>query len=154
MAADVYPWPRHVDCAFGKLVTELRTKRRGASKETELEQAFNRAFLVELLGYELYLGSAGSWMAWPKPCLIHSTIRALKEQLDARFIQLHRSWLVRIDFIDRLIHEDRRWIARLCDGSQLPVAKSHVAEVLKLMTHDPHEMRAPAEAETFVEAPR
>jgi DNA-binding LytR/AlgR family response regulator len=87
-------------------------------------------------------------------CLVHSTIRALKSQLDTRFIQLHRSWLVRIDFIDRLMHEDRRWVARLCDGSLLPVAKSHVAEVLKLMTHDPRGMSALTEAEPFVEASR
>lgn len=68
--------------------------------------------------------------------LIHSTIRALKERLDARFIQLHRSSIVRIDFIDRLMHHDRRWIARLSDGSQQAVAKSHVPAVLALMAHD------------------
>lgn len=40
---------------------------RGSSKETALEQAFNRAFFVELLGYRLYPGTEGSWTAWPKP---------------------------------------------------------------------------------------
>jgi LytTr DNA-binding domain len=69
-------------------------------------------------------------------CLIHSTIRALSEQLDLRFIQLHRSSIVRIDFIDRLIHHERRWIARLLDGSEQAVAKSHVVAVLDLMAHD------------------
>lgn len=69
-------------------------------------------------------------------CLIHTTIHALKERLDARFIQLHRSSIVRIDFIDRLMHHDRRWIARLRDGSQQSVAKSHVSAVLDLMAHD------------------
>ncbi len=69
-------------------------------------------------------------------CLIHSTIHALMERLDHRFIQLHRSTIVRIDFIDRLMHHERRWIARLRDGSQQAVAKSHVSEVLGLMTHD------------------
>jgi DNA-binding LytR/AlgR family response regulator len=69
-------------------------------------------------------------------CLIHTTIHALKAQLDARFIQLHRSSIVRIDFIDRLLHRDRRWIARLRDGSQQSVAKSHVAKVMDLLGHD------------------
>ena len=69
-------------------------------------------------------------------CLIHSTIHALKEQLDARYIQLHRSSIVRIDFIERLLHRDRRWVARLRDGSHQPVAKSHVSEVLDLIAHE------------------
>ncbi len=69
-------------------------------------------------------------------CLIHSTIRAIKEQLDDRFIQLHRSSIVRIDFIERLLHQDRRWIARLRDGSHQPVAKSHVSDVLDLMARE------------------
>lgn len=69
-------------------------------------------------------------------CLVHFTIRSLLAQLDERFIQLHRSSIVRIDFIDRMIHQDRRWIARLRDGSQQPVAKSHVTDVLDVMQSD------------------
>ena len=88
-------------------------------------------------------------------CLIHSTIHALKDQLDARYIQLHRSSIVRIDFIDRLLHRDRRWVARLRDGSQQPVAKSHVSEVLDLMVHESSkDKRLPAISDTFVEVPR
>ncbi len=88
-------------------------------------------------------------------CLIHSTIHALKDQLDARYIQLHRSSIVRIDFIDRLLHRDRRWIARLRDGSQQPVAKSHVSEVLDLMAHESSNIRRiPAKSGTIVEMPR
>jgi hypothetical protein len=85
-------------------------------------------------------------------CLIHSTIHALKAQLDARFIQLHRSSIVRIDFIDRLLHRDRRWIARLRDGSQQSVAKSHVAKVLNLLGHDSSkDKRIPAKTNPFVD---
>jgi len=40
---------------------------RGKVKETALEQAFNQAFFVSLLGYQLYPGVEGSWTAWPKP---------------------------------------------------------------------------------------
>lgn len=70
-------------------------------------------------------------------CLLHSTARNLLAQLDDRFIQLHRSSIVRVDFIDRMTHEGRRWIARLRDGSQQPVAKSHIGRVLNLLQHDP-----------------
>ena len=85
-------------------------------------------------------------------CLIHSTVQGLKEQLDARFIQLHRSSIVRIDFIERLLHRDRRWIARLRDGSQQPVAKSHVSEVLDLMSSESSKVRRiPAKSGTVVE---
>lgn len=88
-------------------------------------------------------------------CLIHSTIRAIKEQLDNRFIQLHRSSIVRIDFIERLLHRDRRWIARLQDGSHQPVAKSHVSDVLHLMVHESSKLeRIPAISGTPVDKPR
>lgn len=87
-------------------------------------------------------------------CLVHSTIRALNKQLDARFIQLHRSAIVRIDFIERLMHHDRRWTARLKDGSQQAVAKSHVPAVLELMNPDSSkDERKPAKSDTVVEAP-
>ena len=64
--------------------------------------------------------------------LVHSTLRAILDRLDAKaFIQIHRSLVVRGDFIERLIHEDGRWVARLHDGTRQRVAKSHVAETLK-----------------------
>ena len=88
-------------------------------------------------------------------CLIHSTIHALKNQLDARYIQLHRSSIVRIDFIDRLLHRDRRWIARLRDGSHQSIAKSHVSKVLDLIARGSSKVDAiPAISGTLVEAPR
>ncbi len=88
-------------------------------------------------------------------CLIHSTIHALKEHLDARYIQLHRSSIVRIDFIERLLHQDRRWIARLRDGSHQPVAKSHVSEVLDLMSRESLNVEhALTRSDAPVEAPR
>ncbi len=70
-------------------------------------------------------------------CLVHDTIKHLCEDLDSeQFIQLHRSVVVRCDFIERLLHQNRRWIAKLRDGSQQRVAKSHVADVLRLMGSD------------------
>lgn len=68
----------------------------------------------------------GSWN-----CLVHQTMNRLCEQLaGASFIKLHRSCLVRVDFIDRLLHEGRRWSARLKDGAHVPIAQSSVRRVL------------------------
>lgn len=55
--------------AFSKQIQSISNskKNRGRVKETELEQAFNRAFFVELLGYKLFPGQDDSWTAWPKP---------------------------------------------------------------------------------------
>ena len=65
--------------------------------------------------------------------LVHDTMHRLAEQLSGSgFVLLNRSFLVRLEFIDRLIHEDRHWVARLADGTHVRIAKSHVAEVLRL----------------------
>jgi DNA-binding LytR/AlgR family response regulator len=67
----------------------------------------------------------GSW-------LLHATMRSILERLDDKdFIRINRSMLVRADFIDRLVHESGRWVARLHDGTHERVAKSHVTATLK-----------------------
>lgn len=71
----------------------------------------------------------GDWSA-----LVHDTMAHLAQDLGpAGFVQLHRSWLVRVTFIDKLVHDQRRWVARLIDGTVVRVAKSHTQDVLKLM---------------------
>lgn len=71
----------------------------------------------------------GSWN-----CLVHHTMRRLCELLpDASFIKLHRSSLVRIGFIDRIVHDEHHWKARLRDGSDISIAKSHVHQVLRVV---------------------
>ena len=71
-------------------------------------------------------------------CLLHETMHRLAERLGtASFIRLHRSSLVRIGFIERLIHHEQRWSARLRDGTCVGVAKSHVAHVLQLINANP-----------------
>lgn len=67
--------------------------------------------------------------------LLHATMHSLFEQLSSRqFVHLHRSIIVRSGFIDRLLREQDHWTARLRDGSSERIARSHVAEVLR-MTH-------------------
>lgn len=68
-------------------------------------------------------------------CLVHETMHRLADRLgQSGFIKLHRSSMVRIRFIDRLVHGGRRWTAWLRDGSQMRVSKSQVHVVLQLMT--------------------
>lgn len=68
-------------------------------------------------------------------CLVHETMAHLSEQLAApRFIRLRRSCLVRVGFIEQLVHEGRRWTARLKDGTIVPVAHSQVAAIMRLVS--------------------
>lgn len=71
--------------------------------------------------------------AWS--CLVHDTMAHFAQALSgAGFVQLHRSWLVRISFIERLVHDQRRWTARLMDGTTVSVAKSHTHDVLAIIS--------------------
>lgn len=67
-------------------------------------------------------------------CLLHATMNHLSEQLlKSGFIRLHRSSLVRISFIERLVRTGHCWTAKLRDGSQMSVAKSEVHRAKKSM---------------------
>src|SRR5678815_3957799 len=57
--------------------------------------------------------------------LIHHSMSALEEGLDpALFVRLHRSAIVRRDFISGFSRNPSgRWIARLSDGSEQPVGR-------------------------------
>ncbi|GLR46744.1 LytTR family transcriptional regulator DNA-binding domain-containing protein [Sphingomonas astaxanthinifaciens] len=73
----------------------------------------------------------------PWNCLVHQTLAHMAEQLtEPDFLKLNRSCLVRVDFIDRLIHEGRRWRARLSDGTEVRVAQSNVHHVLHATSHE------------------
>jgi DNA-binding LytR/AlgR family response regulator len=66
-----------------------------------------------------------------KSWLLHSTLCSVLERLSMHsFVRIHRSIVVRCDFIDHLIHEDRHWVAELHDGSRERVARSHIADTL------------------------
>jgi len=57
--------------------------------------------------------------------LIHHSMTALEEGLDpAQFVRLHRSAIVRKDFISGFSRNPSgRWIARLADGAEQPVGR-------------------------------
>lgn len=63
--------------------------------------------------------------------LVHMTLREMLARLgNKEFVLVHRSTILRRDFIDCLHHEHRTWTARLKDGSEERVAKSLAASVL------------------------
>jgi two-component system response regulator AlgR len=63
--------------------------------------------------------------------LIHHSMTALEEGLDPeRFVRLHRSAIVRRDFIAGFSRNaSGRWIARLADGSEQPVGRLYADQV-------------------------
>ncbi len=66
--------------------------------------------------------------------LLHETISALERRLDpARFIRLHRSAIVRRDFIARLVHDGLgAWSATLADGTRLRIGRTYLAAAKQL----------------------
>ncbi len=69
--------------------------------------------------------------------LIHATMHSLAERLSsADFIKLHRSTIVRHDFIQRMYREGGHWVVSLEDGSCERVAKSQVLETLERLRTD------------------
>ena len=64
--------------------------------------------------------------------LLHSTIGGMLEKLNPEaFVRIHRSTILRRDLIEQLLHENRRWTARLVDGSTHRISKSHASQVLQ-----------------------
>ena len=102
---------------------------RSGEQISRIEQALVDKIVAEGDYARLY-SQGRSW-------LLHATMHSFVERLNAaQFIQLHRSIIVRSGFIERLVHQGRHWEAYLRDGAVERVAKSHVAETLK-MTRSP-----------------
>jgi hypothetical protein len=69
--------------------------------------------------------------------LVHLTMRQMIGKLgEDEFVQLHRSTVVRVGFVDRLIHRGRLWTARLNDASVERIARSHLADVMARLRLD------------------
>jgi len=66
--------------------------------------------------------------------LLHETIKMLEVRLDpAQFVRLHRSHIVRIDYITGLRHASGGvWFARLADGSELRVGRTYLPRVKEI----------------------
>ena len=66
--------------------------------------------------------------------LIYRTIGKLEEELDPElFIRVHRSAILRRDTISGLTRDDGgHWAARLRDGGEIRIGRSHIGDVKKL----------------------
>jgi len=68
-----------------------------------------------------------SWM-------LHETMKSVARRLPAAdFIRIHRSTIVRFPFIKRVVRENGHWVAHLMDGTESPVARSHVPQTLDVV---------------------
>lgn len=66
--------------------------------------------------------------------LIHATLQSIRERLpDPEFLQIHRSTIVRLDSVVRLVRQGHRWLVELRDGSQHLVAKGRNMEISRMM---------------------
>jgi two-component system response regulator AlgR len=70
----------------------------------------------------------------PRSWLINHTIGRLEEELDpARFVRLHRSAMVRRDFVAGLRRDESgRWWARLADGEEQKVGRLYLHNAKRL----------------------
>nr|WP_183933920.1 LytTR family DNA-binding domain-containing protein [Sphingomicrobium lutaoense] len=70
----------------------------------------------------------------PKSWLIHHSMTALEQGLDPKmFVRLHRSALVRRDFIAGFARNSSgRWVARLADGTEQPVGRIYSDKVREI----------------------
>ena len=65
--------------------------------------------------------------------LIDHSLTRLEEELDPeRFVRLHRSAIVRKDFIIGLRHDETGWCARLADGAEQRVGRLYAENARKL----------------------
>lgn len=66
--------------------------------------------------------------------LLHETMKSVCRRLaTANFIRIHRSTIVRLQFIQRVARQHRHWVAHLADGTVEAVAGSHVLETLEVV---------------------
>ena len=71
--------------------------------------------------------------------LIHrASLKSMEARLDAqRFARIHRSIIVNLAFIDELRREGRRWVVRLHDGPELPVARRYESALFRRLQDHP-----------------
>lgn len=66
--------------------------------------------------------------------LMHATMASFLERLPSgEFIQVHRSMIVRCQFVERLSHKANRWVALLADGTEQRISKTNLAGVLRCL---------------------
>lgn len=126
--------PQRLERALDRARTYLRTREDAATPERAspwLEEfwASDISGLVRIAAQDVdrvsaerdYMRLHVGRRSW----LIHHSMAALEEGLDPeKFVRLHRSAIVRKDFIAGFTrNQSGRWIARLADGTEQPVGR-------------------------------
>lgn len=63
--------------------------------------------------------------------LHHATMQSIEAMLDPlRFLRIHRSVIVRLSRVERLLRDGRHWVVECRDGTRRRVAKGKVAELV------------------------
>ncbi len=68
-----------------QFIHQIQLRSQASLKEEALEQQFNRAFFVDLLGYSVFPGANDAWTAWPKPSSRNTKLTGEPDLLLGRF---------------------------------------------------------------------
>lgn len=61
-------------------------------------------------------------------------LKDLQKRLPDNFIRIHRSYIINISFIDRIVRDfSSNLLVVLMDGTELPISQSYMAEVRKVL---------------------
>ncbi len=65
-----------------------------------------------------------------KPYKINTPLKELERKLPAHFLRIHRSYIVNIDFIDKIVRDfSSNLVIVLQSGKELPVSQSYLATI-------------------------
>lgn len=137
--------PARLERALGRARAYLRRREVGAARVPQRETAYLEEFwasdlsgLVRIAVRDIdrvsaerdYMRLHVGRRSW----LIHHSMAALEEGLDPElFVRLHRSAIVRRDFIAGFVRSPSgRWIARLADGTEQPVGRLYADKVRRI----------------------
>ncbi|MBQ1499327.1 MAG: response regulator transcription factor [Sphingomonas sp.] len=127
--------------AVARARTQVAGSERRATAEADRIEEFwvpHRSDMVRIAAIDIdridAMRDYMSLQVGSRSFLLHRTLGDLERRLDpARFIRVHRSTMVRRDFIARLRHDGLGiWYAVLADGADVRIGRSYLAAVKAL----------------------
>lgn len=105
-------------------VNAIWTTDRNGSRRVDLD----RADWVSAEGDYVRVSTNG------ESVLVHATLSSIRDRLSLPpFVQIHRSTLVQIGTVARVVRRGRRWLVEMTDGATHPIAKGRSGEILRLL---------------------
>jgi hypothetical protein len=119
-----------VNFVFGRAVRRVIDEDAVWVPENSGFKRLDTAFIDKVAAEGDYVRIYSQGQSW----MLHETMKSVSQRLPpADFIRIHRSTIVRFQFIDRVVREDGHWTAHLLDGTKAPVSRSHVLETLEVV---------------------